>query len=91
MINKLVAERLSALAAVGLAVASFAVPAGAAQKENVRLASSGAPLSAAAAVAARPAEKRYCLRETSTETRIPKKVCMTQREWQAEGVEIQRR
>ena len=91
MINKLVAARLSALAAVGLSIASLALPAGAAQRENVKLASSGAALSAAGSVTVRPAEKRYCLREAYTGTRIPKTICMTEREWQAEGVEIQRR
>lgn len=88
MINKRVAARLSALAAIGLSVASFAVSAGAAERENVKVAASGAALSAASAVTGRPAEKRYCLRETFTGTRIPKKVCMTEREWKAEGVEL---
>ncbi len=91
MINKLVAARVSALAAAGLSLASLAVPASAAQKENAKPASSPVVLTAASAVAVRPTETRYCLLETSTETRIPKRTCMTQREWQAEGVEIQRR
>ncbi len=91
MINKLVAARLSALAAVGLSVASIAVPASAAQKEPGKSASSGAIMSAASAVTAGTRDTRYCLVETFTETRIPKKTCKTEREWAAEGVDIQRR
>ena len=91
MINNLVAARLSALAAFGLSVASLAVPASAAEKQNAKTASSGAVLSAASAVSARPTEQRYCLREEFTGTRIPKKLCKTEREWTAEGVELRRR
>ena len=89
MINK--RARLSALATLGLSVASLAVPAGAAEKGNAKSASSGAVLPAASAVTARPPETRYCLLEEFTGTRIPKKVCKTEREWTAEGVELRRR
>ncbi|MDP8912613.1 MAG: hypothetical protein M3N39_03435 [Pseudomonadota bacterium] len=91
MINKLVAARISAFAAVGLSLASLAVPASAAEKETAKSASSGAVLSAASAVTARTSEKRYCLVEAFTGTRIPKKMCKTEREWTAEGVEMPRR
>ena len=91
MINKYAAARLSTLAAIGLSVASLAVPAGAAQKENGKAAMSNLALSAASSVASRPAEKVHCLREAYTGTRIPKKICKTEREWTAEGVELSRR
>jgi hypothetical protein len=91
MINKLVAARLSALAAVGLSVASLAVPASAAEKASAKSASSGAVLSAASAVTARPTEMRYCIVEELTGSRIPRKMCKTEREWTAEGVEMPRR
>ena len=89
MINK--RARLSALATLGLSVASLAVPAGAAEKGNAKPASSGTVLSAASAVTARPAEKQYCLAEAFTGTRISRKVCKTEREWKVEGVEMLRR
>ena len=91
MINKLVAARVSALAALGLSVASLAVPVSAAQKENAKAASSGAVLTAASAFTVRPTEKRYCFVEAYTGSRLSTKVCKTEREWTAEGVEISRR
>jgi len=91
MVNKLVAARLSALAALSISVASLAVPAGAAGKESSKSASSGAVLAAASAVTVRPTERQYCIVEAFTGTRIPKKICKTKREWTLEGVEMSRR
>ena len=91
MINKSAAARLSILAAIGLSFASLAVPAQAAQKENGKAAASSVALSAASSVAGRPAGTLYCLREAHTGTRIPRKICKTEREWAAEGVELSRR
>ena len=91
MINKPAAAPLSALLTIGLSVAGMALPASAAEKENVKVASSGAAVSAASAVAARRGEKLYCLREAYTGTRIPRKTCMTEQGWKAEGVELRGR
>lgn len=88
MIDKLAAARFSALAAAGLSIASFAAPASAAEQGSDKVASSKVALSAAATVTARPAEKKYCVVDTFTGSRLAKKVCKTQREWSEEGVDI---
>jgi hypothetical protein len=44
---------------------------------------------AGAASAQRKAEKKYCaMTEATTGTRLGKKVCLTERQWKDEGVDI---
>ena len=69
--------RLVMLAAVSI-VAASAAPAAS---------NAAAPKSASATQSAKPA-KLYCLEETITGSRIPRKDCRTIEQWKADGYEV---
>lgn len=65
----------------------FAAPSLAA--EPAGSAATVAASAAAPATAASPtAEKRYCVVESLTGSRMPKKVCKTKSEWQQDGMDV---
>ena len=80
-------RRAFTLAASCTLFAAFAVPAAAKDVES-RPATAAAGDSQAAAAA--PARK-ICTVESFTSTRMPRKICKTEREWANEGVEISRK
>jgi hypothetical protein len=47
-----------------------------------------APTAGAGAGVATSGDKRYCIVETLTGSRVPTKVCKTKREWRAQGVDL---
>ncbi len=68
--------------AVGL-LAVVAVPASAADRQATENTPSTAPASAKT-----PPEKKYCVIDTVTGTRIPQKTCKTRKEWMRdEGID----
>ena len=73
--------------AVALAVGiAFAISAGAAQ---ARAAEQGNTIqSSAQPDSAKETQKRYCVVDTITGSRIPVKVCKSKKEWEDEGVQI---
>lgn len=78
---------LSSLAVAALAFAAPALAAGPeAATTNAAAAADGAVV--ANAVQATPAgERRYCVVDTITGSRMPRKVCKTRKEWLGEGVD----
>jgi hypothetical protein len=60
---------------------------GMASRTNAGNETASAP-GASAPTTAQPQEKRYCIVDTITGSRVPVKVCKTRKEWQAEGVDI---
>lgn len=83
------AGSLSAAVAAGLLVAAFG-PANAAPQPG-RTAQTDASVgnSAAPVVAERKVDtRRYCIRYSTTGTRIEKQRCQTKAEWQAEGIDV---
>lgn len=71
----------AATALTGLALSSGAI---AGMPKDVPAPEATAP---ATDTAAQPAakEQKYCVRDTTTGSRIPLKVCKTRKEWKAEG------
>lgn len=78
----------SAFAIAGLLLAA-AVPAAAAEKGTG--AAPGNEVTSVTASRGAAAEKKYCVDEMLTGSRIPYRVCRTKAEWAAEGVDIERR
>jgi hypothetical protein len=74
----------STLIAAGLAC--VAAPASA-EEQNASAATVAATASAAASATSAD-NKKYCIVESLTGSRMPKKLCRTKAEWQREGVDI---
>jgi hypothetical protein len=79
------ARPASALIAVSLAC--LAVPAFAAEADG----KTATQASAAMAASASAPEKRYCVIEAQTDSRVPLKTCRTKAEWAADGIDVSKK
>ena len=80
-------RRAAAVAASGLLLAGMALPANA---KDVESRPAKADASAAQAPEAAAAKKKYCMVDSLTGSRMPRKVCKTERQWANEGVDLSR-
>lgn len=77
-----------------LAVSALAIIGQPALASNLKSESNSSAAAAASTTSAgssqRGAKKVYCTMTESTGTRIPRKVCLTERQWQDEGVNVRK-
>jgi outer membrane protease len=77
------------IGAVGFsALAVIAQPAVASRSESASNTPATAATSAVGSLQRKAAEKKYCAMTENTGSRVPTKVCLTEREWKDEGVSI---
>lgn len=77
------------LTAGAMALAGFVITAGiATATPRDPLPNADATPAATATTKAPVAEKRYCVVDSVTGSRIPQRVCKTAREWKADGVDV---
>lgn len=82
-----ISRSLAASTLIAAGLACFAAPASAAE-QNGSAATVAAAAAAPAAAASPAAEKKYCIVESLTGSRMPKKVCKTKTEWQQDGQDV---
>jgi hypothetical protein len=74
---------LASLAVIGLTAAAPAT-----SQDLATAGTAATAATSAAAPAAKPKAKLYCITEAATGTRVAERTCLTRKEWEARGVDL---